>query len=93
MTKFATISPNTLVAYTDKIVEKFDESQTKFAKSLTGNQEGERVNDTIRAYIRAFHSLNKIPEIEGLPKFKDFYQEKIMKQPKLKDILTQLQTA
>jgi hypothetical protein len=73
----------------EKLVDKFNESLTTLNKSLNSKQEGERVNDCVRAFVRVILTLTRCPEIESIPKFKDFYQEKVLKNEKLKEIFNQ----
>jgi len=86
------LAPLRLLSYTEKLVEKFEEILAKYEKSLGSKQEGERVNDCIRAFLRAVQSLSKIEHVESNPKFKDFLQERILKNDKLKEIYNQIAT-
>lgn len=86
------LAPLSLSTYIEKLIEKFEEALVKYEKSLGSKQEGERVNDCIRAFLRAIQSLSKIEEIESTPKFKDFLQERIIKNDKLKEIYHQIST-
>ncbi len=90
LNKIANIAPLRLLSFVEKIVEKFEEILVKYEKSLGSKQEGERVNDCIRAFLRAVNSLSKIEHIDSNPKFKDFLQEKILRNEKLKDIYNQI---
>jgi cullin-associated NEDD8-dissociated protein 1 len=92
LNKISTLAPLRLVSYTEKLVEKFEEVLAKYEKSLGSKQEGERVNDCIRAFLRAVQSLSKIEHVESTPKFKDFLQERILKNEKLKEIYNQIAT-
>jgi len=58
--------------------------------ALSKKQEGERFNDCIRAMLRSVLTISKIADNEGLIKWKDFYNEKLMKNEKIKEILNQL---
>jgi len=86
------LAPLRLSSYTERIVEKFEEVLAKYEKSLGSKQEGERVNDCIRAFLRAVQSLSKVEHIESTPKFKDFLQDRILKNDKLKEIYNQIAT-
>mmetsp|Transcript_25555 Transcript_25555/g.22579 ORF Transcript_25555/g.22579 Transcript_25555/m.22579 type:complete len:433 (+) Transcript_25555:2434-3732(+) len=93
LNKLANLNPLPLSSHTDKLVDKFDESLTKFNKSLNSKQEGERVNDCVRSFVRVILTLTKIQDVEAVPKFRDFYQEKVLKNEKLKEIFDQLSQA
>jgi hypothetical protein len=90
LNKLATVNPLFLASHVDKLSDKFTEATAKFEKSLGAKTEGERVNDCVRSFARALLTLSRIPEIESAPKFKDFYSEKVNKNAKLKEIVTQL---
>lgn len=92
LNKLTVLAPLSLATYIEKLVEKFEEILAKYEKSLGSKQEGERVNDCIRAFLRAIQSLAKIEEIESTPRFKDFLNERILKNEKLKEIYHQIAT-
>jgi len=92
LNKLSQLTPLRLVSSIEDIVKSFEEILVKYEKSLGSKQEGERVNDCIRAFLRAVQSLSKIEHIESTPRFKDFLQERILKNEKLKEIYQQIVT-
>jgi len=88
--KIINIAPLLLLPYIERLVDRFEESVVKFDKSLNTKQEGERVKDCIRAFLRVVLGLNKIEDIHNMPKFKGFYEGKVAKNDKLKDFLEQV---
>jgi len=93
LNKLATILPVPLAAIHEKLVDKLDLAIAKFNKALQSKQEGERFNDCIRAMIRAVMTISKITDVEGSTKFKEFYQEKLLKNDKMKEIIQQLSSS
>lgn len=89
MNKVISLAPLSLFPYIDRLVDKFGECTTKFDKAINAKQEGERVKDCIRAFMRTIFALSKIEEINSMPKFKGFYDEKIVKNEKFKELYEQ----
>ena len=87
--KIEALASLSLLPYIDTLVDKLEESVAKFNKSINTKQEGERVKDCIRAFMRTVYSLSKVEEINNMPKFKTFYDEQILKSEKLKEFFVQ----
>ena len=87
--KIEALASLSLLPYIDTLVDKLEESVIKFNKSINTKQEGERVKDCIRAFMRTVYSLSKVEEINSMPKFKAFYDEQILKNGKLKEFFVQ----
>jgi len=61
-----------LVSSLEILVEPLRVCVTSVAKDVQVVQQVERNNELIRSCLRAIAAINKIPDIDGAPKFQDF---------------------
>jgi len=65
-------APVSLVSSLEILVEPLRVCVTSVAKDVQVVQQVERNNELIRSCLRSIAAINKIPDIEGAPKFQDF---------------------
>lgn len=79
-----------ILSIVESIIDKLKLKIEKLLKNINSKQEGDRNSDLLRAIVRCFISISKIPEIETTPKFCDYFNE-LQKNAPIIDIIKSLQ--
>lgn len=67
-----------LVSSLELLVEPLRLCVTSKAKDEAVVQQVERNNELIRSALRAIHAINKVPDVETVPKFQDFMKATVL---------------
>jgi cullin-associated NEDD8-dissociated protein 1 len=71
-------APTSLVSSLEPLVEPLRLCVSSKAKDEAVLQQVERNNELIRSALRAINAINKVPDIETVPKFQDFMKSTVL---------------